>query len=56
VVHIELKGKRGEGKKALMRVLKQLSPYELRFVADDKYKKEFKEITIVDLEEPQTGM
>ena len=55
-MHVELKGKRGEGKKTLMRVLKQLSPYRLKFVADDKYEKELREITIVDLEEPQTGI
>ena len=55
-MHIELKGKRGEGKRALMRVLKQLSPYKVRFVADDKYEKELKEITVIDLEEPQTGI
>ncbi len=55
-MHIEIKGNRGDGKKTLMRVLKQLSPHRVIFVADDKYEKELKEITVVDLEEPQTGM
>ena len=53
-MQIILKGKRYENKKALLKTLKSQSPYMVKFPADDKYKKLFKKITIVDLESPQT--